>query len=270
MASPERWNSATTLYLANRLTEEAAKRRRSLMVLDLGCGDGTAIRLLQAEGHELYGYDLPHRSKALERSLRPLFGHRFTERIRISTDGTAPFRDARFDVVYANQVLEHVDDLDSVLAEAARVLKPTGAFYALLPLMSTIIEPHAGVVGAHWLPSGEFRRKYLAACYSLQRLITGRPERPLERAKERDTYIRRCTCYRTLGSMIALGKTHFQRIKIETDLLLRAKLEMWTAGSGIPRILVRVLRSRPVEKSLAQILTRFFNVALRLRSPRRG
>ena len=39
-----------------------------------------------------------------------------------------PFDDATFDVVVAGEVLEHVTDLDGVVAEACRVLKPGGTF----------------------------------------------------------------------------------------------------------------------------------------------
>jgi 2-polyprenyl-6-hydroxyphenyl methylase/3-demethylubiquinone-9 3-methyltransferase len=36
-----------------------------------------------------------------------------------------PFRDASFDLVYCCDVLEHVDDLERVMAESARV-RPSG------------------------------------------------------------------------------------------------------------------------------------------------
>jgi 2-polyprenyl-6-hydroxyphenyl methylase / 3-demethylubiquinone-9 3-methyltransferase len=39
-----------------------------------------------------------------------------------------PFADARFDVVVAGEVLEHVTDLEGVVAEALRVLRPGGTF----------------------------------------------------------------------------------------------------------------------------------------------
>jgi 2-polyprenyl-6-hydroxyphenyl methylase/3-demethylubiquinone-9 3-methyltransferase len=39
-----------------------------------------------------------------------------------------PFEDGRFDVVVAGEVLEHVTDLEGVVAEALRVLAPGGTF----------------------------------------------------------------------------------------------------------------------------------------------
>jgi ubiquinone/menaquinone biosynthesis C-methylase UbiE len=44
-----------------------------------------------------------------------------------------PFGDARFDGVYSINVLEHVTDLDKVLAESARVLESGGLFLSLTP-----------------------------------------------------------------------------------------------------------------------------------------
>jgi ubiquinone/menaquinone biosynthesis C-methylase UbiE len=39
-----------------------------------------------------------------------------------------PFKDASFDLITANMVLEHVDDPAAVLAEVRRVLRPKGVF----------------------------------------------------------------------------------------------------------------------------------------------
>src|SRR5205807_7973662 len=42
---------------------------------------------------------------------------------------TLPFEDATFDVVCAMDLLEHVEDPARVIAEAARVLAPSGMFF---------------------------------------------------------------------------------------------------------------------------------------------
>jgi ubiquinone/menaquinone biosynthesis C-methylase UbiE len=44
-----------------------------------------------------------------------------------------PFEDNRFDVVHANQVLEHMNDIIHVMYEVLRILKPGGLFVAHVP-----------------------------------------------------------------------------------------------------------------------------------------
>jgi SAM-dependent methyltransferase len=44
-----------------------------------------------------------------------------------------PFDDRRFDIIYSSNVLEHVEQLDSLMAETRRVLRPDGIALHLLP-----------------------------------------------------------------------------------------------------------------------------------------
>jgi len=48
-----------------------------------------------------------------------------------------PFEDASFQTVISNSVLEHIPDLDAVLLETARVLKPGGMFIFASPIISS-------------------------------------------------------------------------------------------------------------------------------------
>jgi SAM-dependent methyltransferase len=48
-------------------------------------------------------------------------------------EGTLPIPDADFDLVFADQVLEHVNDLTPLLMEIHRVLKPGGQLLAHVP-----------------------------------------------------------------------------------------------------------------------------------------
>lgn len=52
---------------------------------------------------------------------------------RIGVGESIPYPDAHFDVVVADNVLEHLDDPERVFAEVARVLKPGGSFFAKTP-----------------------------------------------------------------------------------------------------------------------------------------
>ena len=88
-------------------------------LLDMGCGGGLLAPHLPP-GYRHVGADLSESALAVaaERGVEP-----------VHTDVAAlPFAEDSFDVVVAGEVLEHVEDLDAVIAEACRVLRPGGTF----------------------------------------------------------------------------------------------------------------------------------------------
>jgi SAM-dependent methyltransferase len=208
------WNSATTLYIGRTLQGIAAGRR--LSVLDMGCGDGALIRQFLDLGHDFYGYDLPSREAALDAAMRPILGEAFDERIRIMRDERViPFSDGQFDVVYANQVFEHVRFLDHMLGECVRVLKPTGTLIALFPLATYPIEGHSLVPFVHWLPPGPSRVRYLRLCLTLGigRRIPGMGRRAS--AAEWDERLRDFTFYRFMNEIRGLLDHYFQESLVD-------------------------------------------------------
>jgi SAM-dependent methyltransferase len=95
-------------------------------VLDLGCGDG-----------HFGAVGLPRPPKVgLDPWAGPLAEARRRGAYRLLThaDGRRmPFADAAFATVVSNSVLEHIPDVEPVLAEVARVLRPGGHFYFCVP-----------------------------------------------------------------------------------------------------------------------------------------
>jgi SAM-dependent methyltransferase len=79
-------------------------------VLDYGCADQPYRSLLPSDAHYV-GADLPGNSDA---------------DMILGGNGTVPAADSTFDAVLSTQVLEHVIDPASYLAEAFRVLRPGG------------------------------------------------------------------------------------------------------------------------------------------------
>ncbi len=70
--------------------------------------------------------------------------------LELGEGGVIPFVDRYFDFVISNQVFEHVENLDLVLTEIARVLKPGGRLLTLFPSREVIREGHCGVPMIHW------------------------------------------------------------------------------------------------------------------------
>ncbi|HJQ70077.1 MAG TPA: bifunctional 2-polyprenyl-6-hydroxyphenol methylase/3-demethylubiquinol 3-O-methyltransferase UbiG [Blastocatellia bacterium] len=97
-----------------------------LSVLDVGCGGGLLAERFACEGASVTGIDLSRESLFAARR------HARADRVEIdyvnANAESFPFLDSAFDAVVSTDFLEHVTDLDKVVSESARVLKPAGLF----------------------------------------------------------------------------------------------------------------------------------------------
>ena len=95
-------------------------------VLDLGCAGGFMAEALALRGADVTGIDPAAEAIDAARA------HAREGKLRIGYDvgvGEAlPYDDASFDAVVCVDVLEHVADLNKVLSEVARTLRPGGLF----------------------------------------------------------------------------------------------------------------------------------------------
>lgn len=118
---------AETAHRTPWMLEEIGRRFAELpvRVLDVGCGAGFLANALAARGLEVTGLD------ASAASLAVAGRHDATGRVRYHVGDAyhLPYPDASFEVVCAMDFLEHVTAPDRVIAEAARVLAPGGAFF---------------------------------------------------------------------------------------------------------------------------------------------
>lgn len=97
--------------------------------LDLGCGDGllTMILLEETGPREIVGVDPDPAETARARELG------IYAAVHTCGGADVPEPDASFDWVLSNSVLEHIDGIDAVLAEVARLLRPGGKFIFTVP-----------------------------------------------------------------------------------------------------------------------------------------
>jgi 2-polyprenyl-3-methyl-5-hydroxy-6-metoxy-1,4-benzoquinol methylase len=90
-------------------------------VVDYGCGAGLIVKLLRERGLDAVGCDIFFEGGD---RLSEIATEELAVTIFQMEDDKIPFPDNSFDFVINNQVLEHVVDLNAVVAEMARVLKP--------------------------------------------------------------------------------------------------------------------------------------------------
>ncbi len=104
----------TLRILLDRLTSlvESENLPKGTSILDYGCGNKPYLELFQKKFDIYKGADLK--------------GNRDAD-LMISSDGKVDAEDASFDCVLSSQVLEHVTDPQTYLAEALRLLKPGGS-----------------------------------------------------------------------------------------------------------------------------------------------
>lgn len=97
--------------------------------LDLGCGDGhlMAILLGHVGERELVGLDVdPNETKLAHK-------RKIYRKVVTALADRLPFSDGQFDFVFSNSVLEHIHNIDGVLTEVARVLRPGGRLLFTVP-----------------------------------------------------------------------------------------------------------------------------------------
>jgi len=94
--------------------------KNNIKILDVGCGDGVVTdRILNRvkKKYTVYGIDLLPKNKVNKKIIytKGFFDNK-----------SLPYKDDTFDIVYANQVIEHIIHKDRFVRECRRVLKKGG------------------------------------------------------------------------------------------------------------------------------------------------
>ena len=120
-------NEARIPYFDEALVRELGTTdRTAVSLLDVGCGGGIATLALAELGYNITGIDVSKnsletaRAEGLRRQVKARFVQGSAYRI--------PFDDNSFDAIVCSDVLEHLHDLTTALAEVNRVLKPGGVY----------------------------------------------------------------------------------------------------------------------------------------------
>lgn len=159
--------------ILNTVERAAAKiDQGDLVILDHGCGSGLTLLYLLALGHRsIYGVDVGKNSPAWNRLLREVHGIA-EERFRMYDGRSLPLPDRSVDVIFSQQVLEHVgsDYVESYYAEEGRVLKPGGVVLHQVPHRLVPYDSHTRTWFIHYLPWSLRRRLYSLLGRNVERI----------------------------------------------------------------------------------------------------
>jgi 2-polyprenyl-6-hydroxyphenyl methylase/3-demethylubiquinone-9 3-methyltransferase len=113
-------------YFREVLTHQCNGRVAGLRALDVGCGGGFLAEEFARLGFDVVGVDPS--TVSIEAARRHAAASGLKIDYRVGAGEQLPLEDASFDLAYCCDVLEHVSDLDRVVSETARVLKPGGLY----------------------------------------------------------------------------------------------------------------------------------------------
>ncbi|RZK02289.1 MAG: class I SAM-dependent methyltransferase [Novosphingobium sp.] len=220
------YNVLSTLMAEGRLTP-GGSLGRPLRILDIGCGDGSLIVNLTAlaaadpacPAIEVHGFDVGEqgfrRDELIDATVRALSLRHpaidWSRRIRLFSERAAwDYPEGYFDAAVSNQVLEHVTDLEGLLANIATCVRTGGISVHLFPMAHCIQEAHCRIPFAHWFGNFDHRVSWITLLsrlgigrYARDRLVLGHGD-VRDHARKTAAYIQCWTAYRTFNEIARL------------------------------------------------------------------
>ena len=120
-------------------------------VLDLGTRTGGLLTAAAERADQVIGIDIAFRWLIIARKRLEEAGQ--SAQLVCCCAEFLPFRESSFDLVLAENVLEHTAQPQQLIEEAHRVMKPGGVFFATTwNRLALAPEPHLRLWGVGWLP----------------------------------------------------------------------------------------------------------------------
>lgn len=216
----------------------------TIRVLDYGCGAGEIVSLLRKQQVNAFGCDVFYQGGDLSTHVAPNLPDGIIRKIERNA---IPFESDFFDFVINNQVMEHVENLDSVLGEISRVLKPGGVVLSLFPHKRVWREGHCGIPFLHWLPKGSQTRVYYAAAWRVLGFGRHKQNKSVMRwSIDFCDWLDTWTYYRTQQEIYSAYGTCFCEIQHMEDYWLQRRLGALKAAvawlpASLQRLVVRQL-----------------------------
>lgn len=115
------------LKIAIQLARSELNSNNNLKVIDLGCGEGVLLKLLEKEFKDIrtFGIDVKPDVLEIKKFLRA--------EIKTADIRNSGFSNNFFDIIFCLDVLEHFEDLGKPVREIERILRSNGLLIVSLP-----------------------------------------------------------------------------------------------------------------------------------------
>lgn len=136
-AGIKRWFSGN-----HRIHFDMPSSRGNEQVLEIGCGDGRSLLQLKAMGYNVYGIETDENIKKVRDELKlSIF-------IGMVEDADSAL--GQFDYIIANQLIEHIIDLDSFIESCKKLLKDDGVIIFSTPNANSVYRRLSGKKWINW------------------------------------------------------------------------------------------------------------------------
>jgi len=134
-------------------------KNEEIKILDFGCGRGRSVLKLKLEGYDAVGVDIDRQPIENATSVFQHFGFKSDEYLfEIEEDCRLPFADTYFDIVFSEQVVEHIKNIEVFFGGIANKIKTGGISFHAFPYKYHVTEQHLYMPIIHWLPKNILRK----------------------------------------------------------------------------------------------------------------
>lgn len=167
----DQFRYTTESHILKELDQTDFKNKK---VLEIGLGQGADSMQIIKRGGKYHGIDLTEESVKRVRTRFDIFGCEYVD-VQQADATEIPYPDAYFDIVYSHGVIHHSTEIETIVDQIYRVLKPKGKAIIMLY--------HKNSFNYH-VSIGMLRRIGLLSCMifpSLTKVISKSTGEPLER-----------------------------------------------------------------------------------------
>lgn len=141
-----------------KLTNSHATLKKSMRILDAGCGFGYFVSYCLQQGYNCQGYEVEEKLAKIAQELLTI-NKQDPKRIFLVKKNKLPYRNETFDFINLHFVLDYVQNIPGLLKELKRILKKDGVIFSICPNYQCFYSPVYALFFIPWLPK-KFNRIY--------------------------------------------------------------------------------------------------------------